>query len=110
MGTKRKRVDPNTDSGPVANGSMLSPYEVVDCSLDNDARNVEWASREPGLDFRTRPALIADCAIRLVDAMDLGDTELTRRAERNLRDAVALPWSMCARLGPERCWCGRGAR
>ncbi len=69
----------------------LTPYQVCESNIANDARNVRdlgkygmRANRE------THASVIADCAARLIQARDMGrdGCELEREAEGNLRDAL----------------------
>lgn len=71
--------------------SALTPREQFTRRLANDARSIAWAARRAARDNdRTCNEVAADCGLRLVQAWDLGDPELTAQAEQQLREAVAL--------------------
>lgn len=64
----------------------MSPREVLERRLHNDARNLAWL--RPSMPLHKQFSVTADCAGRYVAALDFGDPELLRMAEGNLRLAV----------------------
>lgn len=80
--------------------SVLTPRQALALYIRNDARNVrDTADLHPS--GETLPRVISDCARRLFEAAELGDRELKRRAEDNLR--AALRWEGRRRVfGEER--------
>lgn len=70
---------------------ILTPVQTVELLIRNDERNVRDVLANPALGDK-QAVVIADCAARLfqarqVDAM-LGQRELERKAEANLRKAL----------------------
>lgn len=67
----------------------LTEKEILERLLDNDIRNIAWVTTPGG---RHRLAdVVADCAVRWIQAKDFGNKRLMRRAEGSLR-LVAKEW------------------
>lgn len=73
--------------------TVLTTAQALDRLIENDARNVRDCGKY-GSTLETRWCLIADCAGRLFEARDQdkrsGGREMERKAEFNLRNALAL--------------------
>jgi hypothetical protein len=69
-------------------GLALTPRQVVERMLLNDARNIDAAQRMP-LTPSECAFVIASCARRLFEARAI-DRDLERQAEHNLRRVLGL--------------------
>lgn len=68
---------------------VLTPRQELENHIRNDARNVRDLQYVGNRELIAR--VIASCAKRLFQAQKI-DKELVRKAEGNLRDAIALMW------------------